>query len=311
MKAVRYHRYGGSEVLTLEEAERPAPADGQVLVKVAATSFNPVDLGIRAGGLQEVFPLAFPHVPGIEVAGTIAELGPRVDGHQVGDEVVAFLPMNADGAAAEYAVVPADALAAAPQTVDLPDAAALPVGGLTAWQALFDDARLQAGQTVLINGAGGAVGGFAVQLAHQAGATVTATSSPRTEERVREYGADRVIGHLDLTSGVPAADGGPFDVVVNLVPTTPEETAALAGLVADGGALVSTTTPPPENPGRGIRTARVFVVSNAEQLAELVSRVDAGTLRITVADRRPLADLPAVHDEAASGRLVGKTVLIP
>lgn len=309
MKAVRYHRYGGSGVLAVEEAERPTPDDGQVLVQVAATSFNPVDLGIRAGGLHEVFPLTFPHVPGIEVAGTIAEVGPRADGRQVGDAVVAFLPMNADGAAAEYAVVPADALAAAPKTVELPDAAALPVGGLTAWQALFDDARLQAGQTILINGAGGAVGGFAVQLAHQAGATVTATSSPRTAERLREYGADRTIGHLDFASD--AVDGAPFDVVLNLVPTTPEETAALAGLVADGGALVSTTTPPPENPGRGIRTARVFVVSNAEQLAELVERVDAGTLRITVADRRPLADLPAVHEEAASGRLVGKTVLIP
>ncbi|MGW7537315.1 NADP-dependent oxidoreductase [Amycolatopsis sp. NPDC054798] len=309
MKAVRYHRYGGSEVLAFEEAERPVPAEGQVLVKVAGTSFNPVDLGIRAGGLQEVFPLAFPHVPGIEVAGTIAELGPQVDGWKVGDAIVAFLPMNADGAAAEYAIAPADALAAAPRTVELPDAAALPVGGLTAWQALFDDAQLRAGQTILINGASGAVGSFAVQLAHQAGATVTATSSPRHEERLREYGADRIIGHLDFVSD--AVDGAPFDVLLNLVPTTPEETVALVSLVADGGALVSTTTPPPENPGRGIRTARVFVASKAEQLAELVERVDAGKVRITVADRRPLADLPAVHDEAATGRLAGKTVLIP
>lgn len=309
MKAVRYHRYGGSEVLAFEEAERPVPAEGQVLVKVAGTAFNPVDLGIRAGGLQEVFPLAFPHVPGIEVAGTIAELGPQVDGWKVGDAIVAFLPMNADGAAAEYAIAPAGALAAAPRTVELPDAAALPVGGLTAWQALFDDAQLQAGQTILINGASGAVGSFAVQLAHQAGATVTATSSPRHEERLREYGADRIIGHLDFVSD--AVDGAPFDVLLNLVPTAPEETVALVSLVADGGALVSTTTPPPENPGRGIRTARVFVASKAEQLAELVERVDAGKVRITVADRRPLADLPAVHDEAATGRLAGKTVLIP
>ncbi|UMP03411.1 NADP-dependent oxidoreductase [Amycolatopsis sp. EV170708-02-1] len=311
MKAVRYHRYGGSEVLIHEVAERPTPREGQVLVKVAATSFNPVDIGIRAGGLQEVFPLSFPHVPGIEVAGTVAELGPGVGGHQVGDAVVAFLPMNADGAAAEYAIVPADALATAPRTVELADAAALPVGGLTAWQALFDDARLEAGQTVLVNGAGGAVGGYAVQLAHEAGATVTATSSPRHEDRLRGYGADRIIGHLDFTAGPLSVDGGPFDVVVNLVPTTPEETAALVGLVADGGALVSTTTPPPENTARGVRTARVFVVSDAGRLAELVSRVDAGTLRIHVADRRPLTDLPAVHDEATAGRLAGKTVLIP
>lgn len=99
--------------------------------------------------------------------------------------------------------------------------------------------------------------------------------------------------------------------MLNLVITSPEETAALAGLVADGGALVTTTTPPPDNPGREIRTARVFVLSRADQLAGLVARVDAGELRIDVADRRPLADLAAVHDEAATGRLAGKTVLIP
>ncbi|MFD2470267.1 NADP-dependent oxidoreductase [Amycolatopsis silviterrae] len=311
MKAVRYHRYGGADVLVYEEAERPAPGEGQVLVEVAGTTFNPADIGIRAGALREVFPVEFPHIPGIDVAGTIAEVGGGVDEWRVGDAVVAFLPMNADGAAADYVVAPSDALAAAPRTVELADAAALPVGGLTAWQALFDLAGLREGQTILVNGAGGAVGGYAVQLAHQAGARVTATASHRHEARLREEGADRVIGYLDFDNGVLAAEGAPFDVVVNLVPTTPEETAALAGLVSDGGALVSTTTPPPENPGRGIRTERVFVLSKADQLAELVARVDRGELRIDVADRRPMAELPAVHDEAAAGRLAGKTVLTP
>jgi NADPH:quinone reductase-like Zn-dependent oxidoreductase len=308
---VRYHTYGGSNVLRYEEAERPIPGAGQVLVKVAGTAFNPVDVGIRVGALQEVFPLTFPHVPGFEVAGTVAELGAGVGDRHVGDPVVAFLPMASDGAAAEYAIAPAEALAAAPRTVELPDAAALPVGGLTAWQALFDDAGLKPGQTVLINGAGGSVGSYAVQLAHSAGAVVTATSGPSHAERLRGYGADRVIGHLDLAATPPAAEGGPFDIVLNLVTTTPEETVALLSLVTDGGTLVSTTTPPPENAGRGIHTGRVFVTSNADQLATLVARVDAGELQIYVADRRPLSDLPAVHDEAATGRLVGKTVLVP
>ncbi|MBB5157243.1 NADP-dependent oxidoreductase [Saccharopolyspora phatthalungensis] len=315
MKAVRFHRYGNSDVLTYEEAGRPAPDAGQVLVKVAATSFNPVDMGIRSGALSGVFPLEFPHIPGIDVAGTVAELGAGVGvgvgGWQVGDAVVAFLPMNSDGAAAEYAIAPAEALAAAPRTVELTDAAALPAVGLTAWQALFELAELRAGQAILINGAAGAVGGYAVQLAKQAGAVVTATAKGHRADRLRGYGADRIIGYLDYTTTPFTAEAAPFDVVFNLVTTTPDETAALAGLVRDGGALVSTTTPPPENPGRGIRAARVFVLSKADQLAELVSRVDAGQLRIDVADRRPLADLPAVHEEAATGRLAGKTVLLP
>ncbi|WP_031466270.1 NADP-dependent oxidoreductase [Sciscionella sediminilitoris] len=311
MQAVRYHSYGGSEVLVHEETERPVPGAGEVLIEVAGTSFNPVDIGIRVGALQEVFPLEFPHTPGIDVAGTIAELGAGVEGWRTGENVVAFLPMNADGAAAEYVIAPAEALASAPRTVELADAAALPVGGLTAWQALFDLAGLRAGQTVLVNGAGGAVGGYAVQLAHQAGAQVSATASERNADRLRTEGADRILGYLDLAATPLTVEGGPFDVVVNLVSTSPEETAALADLVRDGGALVSTTTPPPENPGRGIRTARVFVLSKADQLAELVTRVDRGELRIDVAAHRRIAELPAVHEEAATGRLAGKTVLTP
>jgi NADPH:quinone reductase-like Zn-dependent oxidoreductase len=108
-----------------------------------------------------------------------------------------------------------------------------------------------------------------------------------------------------------AVAGQRFDVVLNLVPTSPEETAQLVGLVADGGAFVSTTTPVPEDAGRGVRTVRVFVRSDADQLAELVARVDSGDLKINVAERRPLTDLAAVHDEAAAGRLAGKTVLTP
>lgn len=312
MKAVRYHRYGDSDVLDYEEIERPAPSAGQVLVKVAATSFNPVDAAIRAGYLTEVFPIALPHIPGVDVAGTITELGPDIAGDlHVGDAVVAFLPMTADGAAAEYVLAPAEVLAAAPRTVELADAAALPATGLTAWQALFELAEVQPGQTILINGAGGAVGGYATQLAKQAGAVVTATASTRSADRLRDYGADRIIGHLDHPTPSRTVDGETFDVVLNLVATSAAETTDLVDLVRDGGTLLSTTTPPPENPGRRVRTARVFVRGDARQLADLVGRVDAGTLRIDIADRRPLADLASVHEDAAAGRLRGKTILIP
>ena len=310
MKAVRYHSYGDSGVLVYEEADRPVADAGQVVVKVAGAAFNPVDVTIRAGLLPQVFPVAFPHIPNFDVSGVIAEVGEGVSGWSAGDAVVAFLPMTAPGAAAEYVAAPADVLAAAPRTVELADAAALPSAGLTAWQSLFEYAGLKAGQSILVNGAGGAVGGYAVQLARQAGATVTATGSARSTGRIRSYGADRIVDYT-ATPLRQAVAGQRFDVVLNLVRTSPEETAALADLAADGGAFVSTTTPGPDDAGRGVRTAQVFARSDAAQLGELVARVDAGDLKIDVAQRRSLADLPAVHDQAAAGQLPGKTILIP
>jgi NADPH:quinone reductase-like Zn-dependent oxidoreductase len=309
MKAMRYHSYGDSGVLVYEEAERPVAGAGQVVVQVAGAAFNPVDVAIRAGFMQQVFPVAFPHIPNFDVAGVIAEVGEEVSGWSAGDAVVAFLPMTAPGAAAEYVVVSAELLAAAPRTVELVDAAALPSAGLTAWQALFEHGNLTAGQSVLVNGADGAVGGYAIQLAKSAGATVTATGSARSTERVRSYGADRIIDYT-ATPLLQAVAGQRFDVVLNLVRTGPEETAALADLAADGGVFVITTGPAAD-PGRGVRAVQMSARSDAAQLGELVARVDAGELKIDVAQRRPLADLAAVHDQAAAGELPGKTILIP
>jgi NADPH:quinone reductase-like Zn-dependent oxidoreductase len=309
MKAVRYHSYGDSDVLVYEEADGPVAGAGQVVVKVAGAAFNPLDVAIRAGFVQQIFPVAFPHIPSYDVAGVITEAGEGVSGWSAGDPVVAFLPVTAPGAAAEYAVVAAEALAAAPRAVELADAAALPSVGLTAWQSLFEHASLKAGQSILVNGAGGAVGGYAVQLARQAGASVTATVSARSLDRIR-YGADRIIDYT-ATPLPQAVAGQQFDVVLNLVRTSPEETAELASLAADGGAFVSTTFPDLDDAGRGVRTVKVFARSDAAQLAELVARVDAGELTLDVAGQRPLTDLAAVHDEAVAGRLPGKTVLIP
>jgi NADPH:quinone reductase-like Zn-dependent oxidoreductase len=310
MKAIRYHSYGGSDVLAHEDAERPTAGPGQVMVRVAGTAFNPLDAAIRAGLMREIVPIEFPHIPNYDAAGVITEVGEDVSGWQVGDRVIGFLPPGAPGAAAEYVAAPAEVLAAAPGSMELADAAALPSVALTAWQALFEHADLAAGQRVLVNGAGGAVGGYAVQLAVRAGAAVTATAGPRSADRIRSYGPDRIVDHTAALSA-QAVTGQRFDVVLNLVRTDPADTARLADLLTDGGSFASTTTPVPDDPGRGLRTAQVFVRSDAAQLAELVARVDAGDLAIHVGTRRPLTDLAAVHDEAATGRLAGKTVLTP
>jgi NADPH:quinone reductase-like Zn-dependent oxidoreductase len=311
MKAVRFHEYGGPDVLRYEDVELPAPGGGEVRLRVAGSAFNPVDDGIRGGYLQGPFPVTLPHTPGIDVSGTVDALGDGVTNVAVGDAVIGFLPMTADGAAAEYVIAPAEILAPAPTSIPLPDAAALPMVGLTAWQALFDDAGLKAEQRVLINGAGGAVGGYAVQLAKRAGAHVIATASPRSSERVRSAGADEVIDHT--TTEVTAAVSEPVDVLLNLARITPEELVALVALVRPGGVVVNTvpTIPTPADDERGVRAVGVFVRSDAEQLSRLVELVDRGELRVDVAERVPLAELPAVHANAATGALPGKIVVLP
>lgn len=184
--------------------------------------------------------------------------------------------------------------------------------GLTAWQALFEHAKPTAGQRVLINGAGGAVGGYAVQLAKQAGAHVIATAGPRSSERVRAAGADEVVDHT--TVGVVAAVSGPVDAVLNLAPVEPAQLAALLGLIRPGGVLVNTTVwmPAPTDDERDVRGIDLFVRSDAEQLSHLVELVDGGELRVEVARRVPLAELPALHADAAAGALPsGKVVVTP
>lgn len=310
MKAVRFHEYGDPTVLRYEDAEQPVPAAGQVRVRVAATSFNSVDGNIRGGFMRDPIPVVLPHTPGLDVAGTVDALGEGVDGFQVGDQVIGFLPMDRDGAAAEFVLAPADVLTAAPRSVSLADSAALPVVGLTARQALFDHGQLRSGQRVLINGAGGAVGGYAVQLAKGAGAHVIATASTRSGDAVKAAGADEVVDHT--ATPVTAAVTEPVDLVLNLAPVDPAELAALVTLVRPGGAVVNTTVwmPAPSDEARGVRGIDLYVRSDAGQLAELVGQVDRGELRIDVAERVPLAELAALHARAAEGAVHGKVVVV-
>ncbi len=309
MKAVRYDEYGNPQVMRYEDAAQPHPAAGQALIRVAATSFNAVDAAIRAGYLRQQFPVRFPHTPGIDVAGTVAELGEGVAGFGVGDAAIGFLPMTADGAAAEFVLAPADVLTAAPRTVPLADAAALPAAGLTAWQALFEHANLQAGQRVLINGAGGGVGGFAVQLAKGAGAFVIATASLRSTATVRSAGADQLVDYTTTTLSDAITE--PVDVVLNLVRASEQDMAGLVGLVAPGGVLVTTTSPAQDDPTRQVRAINMFVRSDAGELAAIVAKVDAGDLRIDISATYPLSDIALAHEKGEAGQFRGKVLLVP
>jgi NADPH:quinone reductase-like Zn-dependent oxidoreductase len=310
MKAIVFHQYGDPDVLRYGDAETPEPGTGQVRVRVAATTFNGVEGNIRAGFMQEPMPLELPHILGLDVAGTVDAVGDGVDTLVAGDRVVGFLPFVANGAAAEFVVVDAASLAAAPVSIPLADAAALPLVGLTAYQALFDHAALTSGQRILINGASGAVGTYAVQLARATGANVIATGSPRDHDRLIERGADEVIDHT--ATDVAADVGEPVDVLLNLAPITPEQFETLAGRVRDGGVVVNTTVwmPAPSDEQRGVRGIDLYVRSDADQLAELVARVDRGELKVDVAERVALADLASVHARAAAGGLTGKVVVL-
>ncbi|WP_285028527.1 NADP-dependent oxidoreductase [Plantibacter sp. ME-Dv--P-122b] len=309
MQAVQFHEVGGPEVLHYGDIEQPTPAAGQVRVRVASSAFNAADNGMRAGFLP--IPVQLPHVPGYDVSGTIDALGDGVEGLAVGDAVIGFLPMELDGGAAEYVIAPADAVVAAPTTIPLADAAALPSVALTAWQALFDDGGLESGQRVLIVGAGGVVGKYAIQLAKRAGVHVIATASPRSEAAVRAAGADEVVDHT--ASDLLGAVSEPVDVLLNLAPIDPAQFEALIALVRDGGAVVSTTAwmPTPGDDTRRVRSATVFVLRNRDRLGALVSLVDDGALTVEVTRRIPLAELPALHAEAAAGRISGKVIVLP
>jgi NADPH:quinone reductase-like Zn-dependent oxidoreductase len=309
MKAVQFEKTGGPDVLHYGETDQPMPAAGQVRIRVAASAFSAADAGMRAGTLP--IPVVLPHIPGYDVSGTVDALGDGVDDFRVGDAVIGFLSMAENGGAAEYVIAPADALVPAPTSIPLADAAALPSVALTAWQALFDEGGLVAGQRLLVVGAGGVVGKYAVALAKRAGAYVIATASPRSAEAVRAAGADEIVDHTetDLLDAVSE----PVDMLLNLAPIELDRFTALVELVRSGGVVVSTTAwmPAPDDAARGVRSSMVFVRGNRERLTELVSLVDAGELLVEVTRRIPLRELPALHAEAAVARISGKVIVVP
>jgi NADPH:quinone reductase-like Zn-dependent oxidoreductase len=307
MKAARIHEYGDASVIRYEEVPRPAPGPGEVLIRVAATSFNPSETAQRSGMLRAVLPVDLPYILGWDVSGTIAEIGDDVEEFTVGDRVIGRL--DAGGAAAEYVAARTSVLAKAPDTIPLADAAAIPVAALTAWQALFELAHIAAGQRVLINGAGGGLGVFTVQLAKYAGAIVIATASARSAAAVRTYGADQII---DYTC-TPLADGldAPVDVVVNLAAITPEAATDLVTLLRPGGVIVSAATLVEPPADADVTVLHMVTRNDAKQLGEIVELIDAGTLVVDVTESHPLSDLALVHRRSETGHTHGKIIMIP
>ncbi|MFE2750898.1 NADP-dependent oxidoreductase [Actinosynnema sp. NPDC059335] len=268
MRSARIHAYGGPEVIVVDDVPIPEPGPGRVLVRVAATSFNPTEVAVRAGR----FALPLPHALGWDVAGTVD-----------GAPVVGWI----EGAAAEYAVAPPERLVPAPRAIPLADAAALPLAGLSAWQMVVEHGGVRPGHRVLVNGAGGGIGGFAVQLAKHAGAHVTATASARSAAAVRALGADEVVGYGPV---------GRFDVVLNLVADA--EVARLGGVVVS-----ATASDAPD--------AHFVTRFDADGLARLVDLVDRGVVAVDVSERHDLADLPELHRRAEAGDLRGKVLVTP
>lgn len=304
MKAVRMHDFGGVDVLKFEDATKPAPGPGEVLVHVKAAGVNPVDWKIRDGMMRGA--ISLPFTPGFDVSGTVEATEASVKNFAKGDEVFAYLAITKGGGYAEYAVVPAKDLAKKPSTVDHIHAAAVPLAGLTAWQALFDHAQLSKGQTILIHGAAGGVGHFAVQLAKWKGATVIATASAANEEFVKQLGADTVIDYKNQRFEEIAKN---VDVVFDMIGGDTLERSY--GVLKDGGYLVSIVAPPsPEKLKLKNAKGSVFLVMpNAAELAQIAKLIDEGIVNAEVSTTFELKDAAKAQERSKNGGGRGKIVL--
>jgi NADPH:quinone reductase-like Zn-dependent oxidoreductase len=308
MKAIRSHQPAGISGLVYEEVPEPTLTVGDVLVKVAACGIthNELDWPLRTdrnGQQRDVI------TPGQEVSGVVTALGVGTAGIAVGDEVFGLTDPYRDAAAAEYVAVEARNVAPKPQTVDHVYAAAVPRAGLTAWQALFDHGKLAKGQTVVIHGAGGAVGSTAVQLARWAGAEVIGTGRSHSRSLVMELGADRFVALDEDRLEDAAGSGFQADVVFDMVGG--EVLARSSTLLKPGGALVSVVSW--ELPADRDDIRKVFFIQESDrvQLAELARLVDEGHLRPQVGAVYPLAQAVQAYQAKAAGGISGRFVLQP
>jgi NADPH:quinone reductase-like Zn-dependent oxidoreductase len=288
---------GGPEVLQFEEVDRPSPGDGEVLIRVRAASVNPIDWKYRRGLAQK----ALPAVLGNDVSGTVEES--RADGYAEGDDVFG---MAASGGYAELATASAAVIAKKPAGVTHEQAAAIPVGGLTAWQALFDRGGLERGQTALIAGAAGGVGHFGVQFAKLAGARVIGTGSSRNRDFVLGLGADEYVDYTQQDVGEAVRD---VDVALDTVGG--ETTGSLVPTVREGGILVTIAAAPPEDAARerGFRAELLVMSPRSEQLTRIGDLVAAGDVRVELSEVLPISEVRRAHELNEGGHTRGKIVL--
>lgn len=306
MKAVRIHAYGGTDVLSFEEATRPTAGEGEVVIRVHATSVNPFDAAVRAGYMSGYFNHTLPLILGTDVAGVVEEVGDGVTNLAKGDSVYARAGVVRDGAYAEYVSVPAGDVAAKPHSLDFMHSASIPHVILTAWQALIELAGLSKGQTVLVHGAGGGVGHVAVQLAKSKGAKVIGTASQNLD-LLHQLDVDQVI---DYSTTPFEGVSGDVDVVLDTVGGETQERSW--SVLKPGGMLVSTIQPPSEETAVAHGVRQAFVASAppiGAVLSEVATMVDAGEIKPEVSMILPLKEVRKAHELIESRHTRGKIVL--
>jgi NADPH:quinone reductase-like Zn-dependent oxidoreductase len=303
MKAIRIHAYGGPEVLTYEDVPRPTPGPDEVLVRIHAASINPVDWKIRAGYLKEYIPLTLPIIPGSDASGVVEGVGMGVKGFRAGDEVYAMAGIGNNGTYAEYAVIAEDQLAPKPRTTDHIHAAAIPLAGLTAWHGLFEFGNLKSGQRVLIHGAAGGVGSFAVQLAKRAGAWVAGTASARNQSLLRELGVDQAIDYAATPFEKAVAD---MDLVID---TLGGETLQRSWTVLRKGGVLASTVEEPKPPNPALIGKYIANRPDGQGLRELAKLAEGGKLHAIVETVLPLSEARKAMEASAGGHVRGKIVL--
>jgi NADPH:quinone reductase-like Zn-dependent oxidoreductase len=297
VRAMLMRETGDPEVLRYEEAERPEIDEGQVLIAVRAASVNPADWKYRRGFMEQPLPA----VLGLDVSGTVD--ASRADEFTAGDDVFG---MAASGSYAEYATASAQAVAKKPHEIGHEQAAALPVAGMTAWQALFDRGGLERGQTALIAGAAGGVGHLAVQFAKRAGARVIGTGSSRNRDFVLGLGADEYVDYTQQDVAEVVTD---VDVAFDTVGA--DTTQALLATVREGGVLITIANAPPEEAARerGVRAELLIMQPDRDQLAHIADMVARSDVRLEIAEVLPLAEAARAHELSESGHVRGKIVL--
>ncbi len=310
MKAVGFYEYGDANKLELIELPMPQVGPHQVLVKERATSINPIDWKLRAGYLKQMFNWEFPIVVGWDVSGVIEAVGAEVTDWHVGDEVFARPETTSRGTYAEYTVVDDQLLAKKPANVSFASAAATPLAGLTAWQALFDYGHLEAGQKVLVQAGAGGVGTYAIQFAKNKGAEVWTTASPKHEQLLKELGADHVIDYhdADQLALIPKLDLV-FDTLGGQ-----NQLQAFKWLEA-GGRQISIAQEMPESQKIAKQNQQTFKAiwlnPNGQQLAEIGDLMQAGSVRSVIGTELPFSqeNLIRAHQLSETEHAEGKIVI--
>jgi NADPH:quinone reductase-like Zn-dependent oxidoreductase len=306
MKAVRIHAYGGLEALVYEEAPCPEVGESEVLIRISAVGVNPFDWKVRQGYLAGWINYSFPLILGWDVSGVVQAAGSEVAGYKIGDEVLARGDVMRNGGYAEYIAVNAAHVVPKPASIDHLQAAAIPNAALAAWQSLFTAGGLAEGQTVLVHGAAGGVGHFAVQFAKLYGAKVIGTSSERNLDFLREIGVDEAIDYNATRFDEVVRDA---DLVLDTIGG--EVLQRCWVVLKPGGMLVSIVEAPSEETAaaHGVRQSFASAAADKENLAEIAGLVASGKVKPVISTVLPLAEVRQAHSLSQSMHTRGKIVL--